>query len=164
METDIRTLIQMLQTISALLRWIVRESGLIRPEIRGLQDELLGDVSEVINIVIKQLRSVGSEDDPIYRRLRICGLTGKSLAMKFEVGRVLFRDLNESAVETPAGFKIFGHKLKFPLKWANAILDSLAKVFPPLEAVKEFKDHVELTVEEIESEPTWGYKPIFPGI
>lgn len=161
METDIKILVEILNSIANLLAWIVRESGLIKEEFRPLLSESLGEMEERINSAIDQLNAVESENDRIYEELRVCGLTGRSLAMKREVGRSLYRGVVESAVHTPEGPRILGFKLKFPLKWINSILGSLAKVFPPLEAVKEYKEHVELTIEEKQSEPAWGYKPIF---
>ena len=161
--TEMGMLIDLLQAIKSLLGWIVRDSALIKEEFRGRFMDVLEEMQQRIDSVIDRLDSV-EPGDPIHEELRVCGLTGNSLKMKTEVGRALFKELDESAVETPSGLTIFGRKLKFPLKWVNTILGSLAKVFPPLEAVKEYKEHVELTVEEKQSDPTWGYKPIFPGL
>jgi hypothetical protein len=161
METDIKNLVEILNSIAKLLAWIVRESGLIKEEFRPLLLNSLGDMEERINSARNKLNAVKSPADPIYEKLKDCGLTGSSLAMKRAVGRSLYQEVADSAVHTPEGPRILGFKLKFPLKWINSILGSLAKVFPPLEAVKEYKEHVDLMVEEKQSEPAWGYKPIF---
>jgi hypothetical protein len=163
MNTEMGMLIELLEAIKNLLTWIVRDSGLIREEFRGRFMELLAEIQQRIDAVIERLNSV-ERGDPVYEELRVCGLTGNSLRMKAGVGRVLFKELDDSAEQTSAGLRIFGRNLKFPLKWVNSLLGSLAKVFPPLEAVKEFKEHVELTLEEKQSDPTWGYDPIFPGL
>lgn len=65
------------------------------------------------------------------RALEQVGMFGDSLAAKWEL---LSFDIQEGAVK------------RF-LKRLNSMLTSLSKVFPSLHAVKEFKDHLEVTLE-----------------
>ena len=62
---------------------------------------------------------------------------GEALAAKYEL---LTFDIKEGAV-------------KRIMKRLNSMLSSLAKVFPALHAVKEFKDHIEATVEGLRQTP-----------
>jgi len=62
---------------------------------------------------------------------------GDTLAAKWEL---LSSDIQEGAV-------------KRVLKRLNSMLSSLSKVFPKLHAVKEYKDHVEVTVEGLQNAP-----------
>ena len=65
------------------------------------------------------------------RALDQVGMFGESLKAKWEL---LSFDIQEGAV-------------KRILKRLNSMLSSLSKVFPSLHAVKEFKDHLEATLE-----------------
>jgi hypothetical protein len=161
MDTDIRTLINILEAIARILTWIVGESGLMEENLQELFAATIDDTQGRISSVINRLRSIESREDPIFIELSEYGLTGSTLAMKVEVGRAVMSDLTNSVQQTGAGPTILGFKLKRPLKWINSILKSLAKVFPPLEAVAEYKEHVELAVKERESEPAWNNRQIF---
>jgi hypothetical protein len=67
------------------------------------------------------------------RALEQVGMFGDVLAAKWAL---LSFEIEEGAV-------------KRVLKRLNSMLGSLSKVFPSLQAVKEFKDHVEVTVEAL---------------
>jgi hypothetical protein len=67
------------------------------------------------------------------KALEQVGMFGDSLAAKWEL---LSFDVREGAV-------------KRILKRLNSMLSSLSKVFPSLHAVKEFKDHLEVTLEAL---------------
>ena len=69
--------------------------------------------------------------------LQQIGMFGDTLAAKWEL---LSSDIQEGAV-------------KRVLKRLNSMLSSLSKVFPKLHAVKEYKDHVEVTVEGLQNAP-----------
>jgi hypothetical protein len=71
------------------------------------------------------------------RALQQIGMFGEALAAKWDL---LSLDIEEGAV-------------KRILKRLNSMLSSLSKVFPALHAVKEFKDHVEATVEGLRDVP-----------
>src|SRR6266852_3957368 len=71
------------------------------------------------------------------RALEQVGMFGESLAAKWEL---LSFDIQEGAV-------------KRILKRLNSMLSSFAKVYPSLHAVKEFKDHLEVTVEGLQEPP-----------
>jgi hypothetical protein len=62
---------------------------------------------------------------------------GDALAAKW---KLLSFDIEEGAV-------------KRVLKRLNSMLSSLSKVFPALHAVKEYKDHFEVTVEGLQKPP-----------
>ena len=161
MDEDIKTLTEILESIKNILTWIVRDSGLIDSPLRALFLQVLTDTQQKLDSVTKELRAIPSEGDPRYKRLQEGGLTDGPLTMKAAVGRKVLREVSNSVVQSPEGPRILGIKLKKPLAWINSILGTLAHVFPILEAVKEYKEHVELAVEERQSEPAWGYKPIF---
>ena len=65
------------------------------------------------------------------------GMFGDALTAKWEL---LSMDISEGVVRRV-------------LKRLNSMLSSLAKVFPALHAVKEFKDHVEATIEGLKDVP-----------
>jgi hypothetical protein len=67
------------------------------------------------------------------RALEQVGMFGDALAAKWAL---LSFDIKEGA-------------LKRVLKRLNSMLSSLSKVFPTLHAVKEFKDHLEVTIEAL---------------
>lgn len=67
------------------------------------------------------------------RALKQVGMFGDSLKAKWEL---LSFDIREGAVRRI-------------LKRLNSMLSSLSKVFPSLHAVKEFKDHLEVTLEAL---------------
>jgi hypothetical protein len=71
------------------------------------------------------------------RALEQIGMFGDALAAKWEL---LSFDIEEGAV-------------KRVLKRLNSMLSSLSKVFPALHAVKEYKDHLEVTVEGLQNAP-----------
>lgn len=71
------------------------------------------------------------------RALEQVGMFGDALAAKWTL---LSFDIKEGAV-------------KRVLKRLNSMLSSFSKVFPTLHAVKEFKDHLEVTVEALREPP-----------
>ncbi len=71
------------------------------------------------------------------RALEQVGMFGEALRAKWEL---LSFDIQEGAV-------------KRILKRLNSMLGSLSKVFPKLHAVKEYKDHLEVTVEGLREPP-----------
>jgi hypothetical protein len=154
MSDDIATLIEILRSIDEILEWIVLRSGLIQEEFQILFTRVWADTHARIGRAIEQLESV-EEDDRLYEELETHGLTGDSLRLKFEIGSALGRRVGESAVRTDEGPRIKGFALKRLVKWINLILGSLAKVLPVLGAVKEYKESVELAVEDRQSEPVW---------
>lgn len=160
LSDDIRTLISILKWIDELLEWIVLQSGLIREEFQDLFRRVWEDTHARIEQAIEQLKSV-EEGDSLYEELKTHGLTGDSLTLKFEIGRALGRRVGESAARTAEGPRIAGFGLKRLVKWVNLILGSLAEVFPGLGAVKEYKESVELAVEDQQSEPVWKPPSIF---
>ena len=161
MKEDIATLIQMLYFIRDFLIWLVTQTHLIDEEIRSQFEKPLEDMTVRIVRAIERLDTVKSKEDETYVQLDQAGLTGASLRMKAAMGRRVWTRATGSMAESEGGVQIFGFTLKQPMKWINTILGSLAKVFPLLEAVQEYKDHLELAVDERKQEPNWGYKPIF---
>ena len=161
MHKDIKTLIQVLASIARILEWIVNKSGLIDPKLQPLFVKVLPEVKTQLSLATAQLRSIGSKDNPVYKDLQAYGLTGDPLKLKTGVGKSVLKEVSDSVVKSDKGPRILGIKIKRPLEWFNSILGSLALVFPPLEAVKEYKESVELAVKERESKPEWGYKRIF---
>ena len=88
----------------------------------------LKKVTESVRIGLSRARREG---------LNQIGMFGEALAAKYEL---LTFDIHEGA-------------LKRVMKRLNSMLSSLAKVFPALHAVKEFKDHIEATVEGLKQTP-----------
>ena len=88
----------------------------------------LKKVTESVRIGLSRARREG---------LNQIGMFGEALAAKYEL---LTFDIQEGAV-------------KRVMKRLNSMLSSLAKVFPALHAVKEFKDHIEATVEGLKQTP-----------
>jgi len=75
------------------------------------------------------------------------GMFGDALAAKWEL---LSLDIRAGAVRRV-------------LKRMNSMLSSLSKVFPALHAVKEFKDHVEATIEGMQDMPEFiDLKDVLP--
>lgn len=73
----------------------------------------------------------------VRRSLEQVGMFGRDLEDKFDLLSV---DISQGAV-------------KRILKRLNSMLSSLAKVFRSLHAIKEFKDHVEATIEGFKEPP-----------
>ena len=161
MHKDIKTLIQVLELIARVLEWVVNKSGLIDTKLQPLFVKSLPQVKTQLSLATAQLRSIASKDNPLYKDLQTYGLTGDPLKLKTTVGKSVLKEVSDSFVTSDKGPRIPGFKIKRPLEWFNSILGSLALVFPPLEAVKEYKENVELAIKERESKPEWGYKRIF---
>jgi hypothetical protein len=71
------------------------------------------------------------------RALDRAGMFGDALKAKWEL---LSFDINEGAVKRISGR-------------LNSMLDSLSDVFPVLHTIKEFKEHIEITVEGLRDTP-----------
>jgi hypothetical protein len=163
---SVSTLIDLLKSVDAVLTWIVRESGLQSETLQPLFEAVLEDIQARIAEAIRRLESITHEDDRLYRDLQYYGLTGASLEMKAALGRELGDSVVASAteaVEPSSAPKILGISLAPFLKWVNLLLGSLSKALPVLEAVKEYKEGVELTVEHQRSAPAPD-RSIFPGL
>ena|SRR6267378_5499064 len=103
---------------------VVRHAGRQLHQIWDSARERLRAVVQSIKIGLSKTRR---------RALEQVGMFGDSLAAKWEL---LSFDIREGAV-------------KRLLKRLNSMLSSLSKVFPSLHAVKEFKDHLEVTLEAL---------------
>lgn len=98
----------------------------------------------------------GSLRDPLQERLALAGLTGETLkvkALRLNAYTNVFRQsLGELSIidpqPRPAGF--FEKMKDLVFGTLNTLLGSLAKAFPPLEAVQEYKEHVELAIKAVE--------------
>ena len=132
-----------------LITFLTTTDGLLE---RLLQNLVL-DVHDLTNKVGPQLRRIWTSARLTLKRvtesvriglsrarreaLNQIGMFGEALAAKYEL---LTFDIQEGAV-------------KRVMKRLNSMLSSLAKVFPALHAVKEFKDHIEATVEGLKQTP-----------
>lgn len=153
---NIDQLVEILRSIKETLAWIVLESGLIQDEFQQMFADLWHDTDKRIEEAIGQLESVDSEDHEIYQALKQHGLTGGSLNLKAAIGSYLRRRVVESAEVEQGGPTILGFSLKPLVRWINLILGSLAEVLPILGAVKEYKESVELTVDQRKKAPIWN--------
>jgi hypothetical protein len=153
---NINRLVEILRSIDETLAWIVLESRLIQDEFQEIFANLWNDTHERIEEAIRQLESVDSEDHEIYQALKQHGLTGGSLNLKAGIGSYFRRRVVESAEVEEGGPTILGFSLKPLVGWINLILGSLSKVLPILGAVKEYKECVELTVDQRKKAPIWN--------
>jgi hypothetical protein len=84
-------------------------------------------------------RSIGL---PTYtEQLRDAGLDGQQLMLKLEALSDVWRRFHDRGLSS---------LLQNVLEWITACLDSLAKVFPQLEAVKEFANAITLLISQNE--------------
>jgi uncharacterized protein (DUF2267 family) len=109
-------------------RWLARLPNLLNAVHQHLQriwagaQRNLRGVIESVRIGLNKARREG---------LNQIGMFGDALEAKFALVTL---DIREGAVRRV-------------LKRLNSMLDSLADIFPALHAVKEYKDHIEATVE-----------------
>jgi hypothetical protein len=132
-------LLKFLSTTDALLERFLQKLVLDVPEaashageqLRGIwasaQENLTG-VRKSVDVGLSRTRR---------EALHQVGMFGEALASKWEL---LAADIRAGAV-------------KRVLKRVNSMLGSLAKAFPALHAVKEFKDHIEATIEGMNDIP-----------
>ena len=140
-----------------------RESRILLAEFLGLTDSVLERVLErsvmspsgVHNVMVgaaqlKQIWSIARDHlKQVIQSIRIglsrtrrealerVGMFGQSLTAKFNL---LSFDIEEGTVRRV-------------MKRLNSMLGSLAKVFPVLDTVKEFKEHIEATMDSLQNPP-----------
>ena len=109
------------------------------------------DVRPKFSLAISSLQEPSASN--ITERLAEVGLTGPQLVFKLSIFRQAHDELTDhgmpAAEEKPKKMRWWERwvsLLKPTLKAANVILGSLAKVLPPVEAIKEFKEAVEAAV------------------
>lgn len=92
------------------------------------------------------------------RQLALAGLSGDMLSLKAErlasYTNVLREALGEQSITNPRPRRrgVIAKIRDLVFGAMNSILGSLSKAFPVLEAVKEYKEHVELSVKAMEVE------------
>lgn len=127
---DKKILIEMLVTIEKRLYIIVFEKdreASARSHFRNEFIRMLPGPWKEVEQAFKSARNMIAEDEVNWEYVEGFGMTGNMLRWKKAL-------LDESVREGTVG--------RF-LKFANAILGSLAKTVPPLELVKEYKECVE---------------------
>jgi hypothetical protein len=133
-EEDIKRLVMLIKVTDRLLHWTVRVA-LSRADTFAIMFEFgeqLQTMSARLEQAAEEVSEIRSTDDEGWRRLEIVGLTGESLSPKERILRFL---LDRVTILPPV------------LEWANSFLGSLAVVVPPVEAVKEFKEGLEMVVK-----------------
>ena len=149
---DLRLLIHLLQAISRILRWLVTESNLVSQDLRREFLEVhRSAVSPRLASAVDTLERLKDSERGEWVRLRDAGLTGAPLRLKVRVWRSVvsaFAAQNASVPRKPAPPGFLGRVLQPLLKVMNSILGSFTAAFPLLELVKEYKDGVEVVVEE----------------
>jgi hypothetical protein len=124
-----------LEAIRRLLHWAVFERRGTREEpliTLRLFERTWADVQRRIGEASNALDGIKTPGSPEWRRLVDAGLTDDHLDMK--IGVLTWLTSGRTA------------SVKRLLDWANTFLGSLAPILPVLEAVKEWKDGVELVV------------------
>ncbi len=97
-------------------------------------NEFRNSIRPLIEEVESEVGLITSETHSRWQALKSLGLTGSSLTLK-----------------VTEFFEWFSKgKLKRLLKSLNSILGSLFKVFGQLEPVKEFKDHLEINLDDMD--------------
>ena len=142
---ELTTLQNVLNSIEAFFKWLIYESSFIPEDLRRQFAEVFPRVSERLGNEIGDLGRVEDTDEPLWKRLDAAGLLGAALRLKLAIGQ---RVVEQASISTkPASTGIVGKLLQPVLKWINTFLGSLATAIPALELVKEYKDGVELVVE-----------------
>jgi hypothetical protein len=129
----------------AFLRWVVYESDFIDVELRKEFIEAFAPVNERIESATAALQAVEDTNAALWRDLNTVGLLGASLSLKLSLGRRMAERAFEPAQRPLTG--ITGQALRPLLKWINSLLGSLARALPGIDLVKEYKEGVELVVE-----------------
>lgn len=94
--------------------------------------------------LINELLSIRNENDPRAIRLQEAGLRDAMLAMKTRaMNRARPARRPEKTTKPPWLLRKF-------LRWANVLLGSLASVLPGAELLKEYKEAVEIGIDEAE--------------
>lgn len=132
-------LIRFLQTTDLLLERVLVQL-VIRSKValsgsRELLTLIWHDAQRYLRSVTESIR-IGL-NRKVRKALETVGMFGDVLKAKFEL---LTFDIREGAVRRV-------------LKRVNSMLSSLAKVFAALHVVKEFKDHVEATIDGLRDSP-----------
>jgi hypothetical protein len=143
-DTDKHDLNDVLQFIEQLLTVLV--SKLQGPEAIQFQRVWAGEIRPKLQQVKAEVQGIQSEVDAKWKGLADAGWTAESLRLK---GDSLASAANRGALGT-----VF--------KYVNSALGSLAKVFPMLDPVKEFKEFLEPSFSK-ESEPVPYIQTLFPG-
>lgn len=91
------------------------------------------------------LQAVEDTNASLWSDSNTVGLLGPSLTLKLSLGRRVAERAFEPAKRPLTG--ITGQALRPLLKWINSLLGSLARALPALDLVKEYKEGVELVVE-----------------
>jgi hypothetical protein len=128
---DRERLLRFLKQVTRLLSFLVNER--IPDGVRERYAALFSnDIVPRLDFVIHEVDAIESEQDQRWRFLAPFGLVGESL--KFKVDEFF-------------SWLTIG-KVRNILKSANSILGSLSRVFAALDPVKEFKDHLELRLDD----------------
>lgn len=138
--------------IRDLLRAIVEDSRLIpeaqREDVRRAWESLQHRFTELIAMLDDlNPRETTTARNSRWLTLSEHGLTGDELRLK---RRGFVRRMFA-----------WGHRINRPwvrsvLRWANTLLGSLAAVFPPAAAIKEFKESLENLIEDSEADDRQG--------
>lgn len=138
-----------------------RESRLLLIKFLTVADPLLDrclqhlimDSKVVLDRTKTQLRRIWAVSRENLRRVIHTIQNGLSRSRRAALNQVgMFRDALAAKFEL-LSFDIQEGAIKRILMRLNSMLGSLAKVFPALHAVKEFKDHVEATIEGLNDSP-----------
>jgi len=144
-QRDKDTLQRLLRAISAFLSWLVSDSGFVPEDIRDAFRDILPIVQERLSTAAGEFAAIDDTEDETWQRLDDAGMIGRPLRLKVEIWNRTVAAV--SAPPSPAtGF--VGRALRPLTKLVNSVLGSLTAAFPPLELVKEYKDGIEVVVQE----------------
>lgn len=142
-RADLDTLQRILKSIWLFLSWLVADTDFVPVALRPRFQELLPVVRERLSTAAADLGAIDDDDDARWRKLDDAGLIGAPLALK----TAIWAAAADSATSLPRrGF--VARALRPLLKLINSLLGSLTSVIPPLELVKEYKDGIEVVVED----------------
>ncbi|MGE4068695.1 MAG: hypothetical protein AB7H88_18115 [Vicinamibacterales bacterium] len=144
-RAELAQLRNVLSSIEAFLKWVVSGSDFVDIDLRAHFTQALPSVGERIEVAIRQLSEVRDTEEQLWRLLAQAGLVGASLNLKLTLGRRMAERATQPAKPPMTG--ITTRSLQPLLKWMNSFLGSLATALPGVELVKEYKDSVELVVE-----------------
>jgi len=141
---DVETLQHLLRIVNAFLSWLVADSPFVPQDIRGAFLEVLPTVQGRVSAAAADLATVNDTEHRIWRELDDAGMVGPPLRLKVAIWR---RAAGAVTAPQPAmGF--VGRALRPLVKLLNSWLGSLKAAFPPLELVKEYKEGVEVVIDE----------------
>lgn len=127
-----------LQNTVANIEWMIPE----RKDIYGLVRNAWKELQPQFETATKEIREIVSTDVSAGARFQAMGLSGSQLELKIkEYTRRRERLLNFDKLKlSRIASDVLKRLLKALLTSADNILDTLASIFPPMQAIKEFKD------------------------